>query len=393
MKNEPQILLIGLAPDQVETVRAAARQLGKFRVEAVGKVPLASLQVEALDAAAVIVAVQSGEPAALDDFHRLSHILPDRKLIAAPSSATAEDVRRLFRAGAADVLPSALSLDAVVGSLSELLRRRTGAVSGQGRIISVLKTGGGAGATTAALNLAAIMAGAGAKRRQPARRTAVLDLDTQFGDTDVALDLQPRSTLVDILRAEGRVDARFLESVMTEHATGLKLLAPPTSVVPLDAVTPELALTLLDHSASQFERTFVDLPAAWSDWTFQVLSRSDVILLVSTPTVAGALGARRVLDALKEAKVQRPVFFALNKLNGVIDAFEKPARIGKTLDMGVDAALAFDANAVKAADRGKLVVEAYPSSRLAKDLAAAAAKLERRLEALESGAAVAEVDA
>jgi len=393
VKAEPEILLIGLDSGQADTVRAAARELGKFRIETLPKAPLASFHVEALDATAVVAAVDPAQPGALEDFHRLTRVLPERKVIAAAARPSGEDVRRLFRAGAADVLATPISVEAMRVSLSELLREQTGAVTGQGRIISVLKTGGGAGATTAALNIAALMAGAGGKRRQPRRSTAVLDLDVQFGDCDVALDLQPRSTLVDVLRAQGRVDARFLQTVMTEHASGLKLLACPSSVVPLDAVTPELALALLDHAASAFERTFVELPAAWSDWTFQVLARSDVILLVSAPTVAGALGARRVLEALKEAKVDRPVFFVLNKLNGVIDAFEKPARIGKTLDMGVDAALACDPAAVKAADRGKLVVEAFPNGRLAKDLVSASAKLERRLAALETGRAVSEVGA
>ena len=47
----------------------------------------------------------------------------------------------------------------------------------------------------------------------------------------------------------------------------------------------------------------------------------------------------------------------------------------------------FDATAAKASDRGRLIVEAFPNSRLAKELRGAADKLEGRLEADESGAA------
>lgn len=61
--------------------------------------------------------------------------------------------------------------------------------------------------------------------------------------------------------------------------------------------------------------------------------------------------------------------------------------------MGVDAALALDPAAVKASDRGELVVEAFPNSRLAKDLRPAAAKIDARLEALSSGLAFTEVAA
>jgi pilus assembly protein CpaE len=221
----------------------------------------------------------------------------------------------------------------------------------------------------------------------------VLDLDLQYGDTDVALDLNPRSTIVEVVKASQRVDGRFLLSVMTDHSSGLKLLAPPPTVAPLDALTAEFATELIDHTADEFERTVIDLPMAWTDWTLAALNRSDSILLVTTATVPGALGARRVLDGLREAGVRRPVFLVVNKLAGLLDAWEKPARIGKSLDTRVDAGLIHDAAALKCADRGQLVVEAAPSSRLAKDLRALNAKLEARLDAMAVGAALADVAA
>lgn len=393
MKTEHHVLVAGSDAGLLAAAKAAVRQLGKVGIEVAPKGSLATLAARAFEAIAVIAVVAPSESGAIEDFHRLARSLPERKVIAAAQNASGEDVRRLFRAGAADVLTAPFVPETVLASLTELLRQQMAPSAEHGRVVSFIKTAGGAGATTLALNFAALLAEGDERRRRPPLSTAVLDLDVQFGDTDVALDLQPRSSLIDVLRAPGRVDARFLQTVMTDHPSGLKLLAPTTSVVPVDALTPETAVGLIDHSAASFERTFVDLPATWSDWTFRVLARSDVIVLVSPPTVAGAVGARRVLEALQEAHIDRPLFFALNKLNGVIDAFEKPSRIGRTLDMGVDASLAFDALAAKAADRGKLVVEAFPNSRVAKDMKNATAKLEGRLEAMEDGVAISEVAA
>lgn len=373
-------------------IRMAGQSLG-VRVEAAPAVRLAELAPAALQAAALVVEIDPGIAGALEDFHRLARCLPERKIVAAARSASGEDVRRLFRTGAADVLTEPFAETLLAASLAEVLRTQETGAGTRGRVISVLKACGGAGATTIALNLAALSAQGDPKRDRPRRATAVLDLDLQFGDADVALDLQPKSGLVDVLRAPERVDARFLQSVMTDHSSGLKLLAPAPGVLPMDALNAEVAAGLVDLAAAAFERTVIDLPAAWTDWTLQVLAHSDAIVLASVPTVAGALSARRVLDALAEAQVAPPVFFVLNRLNGLIETVDRPARIGKSLDLAVDAALPFDPVAAKAADRGRLVTEAFSASRLAKALRTAAARLDERLERLAATTAPVETAA
>lgn len=384
-------------------VAASDRELTAAIGSAVQRLPNISLELapagaagkgrRAATAAALIVEVDVKTPGRVEDFRRLAHSVPEGRVVAAARDASAEDVRRLFRAGAADVLTPPYSGDALRAALGDILQTTPSLGGAGGQVIAVLKGCGGAGATTVATNLAALMAEGDARRGWPARSTALIDLDLQFGDADLALDLQPRATLIEVLKASERVDGRFLHTVMTEHSSGLKLLAPPPNVAPLDALTPEFATELIDHAADEFERTVVDLPGAWTDWTLSVLARADVIVLVSTPTVAGALGARRALDALHDAAIRRPVFLTINRLGGLLDAWEKPQRIGKSLEMGVDAGLVLDAAQAKAADRGQLVVSAAPSSRLAKDLRGMAAKLERRLEAMAVGVALSEVAA
>ncbi|HEY8618425.1 hypothetical protein [Phenylobacterium sp.] len=393
MKSDRHVLVVGSDSELIGAVGAAIRGLRNLSLEIARSEGVRSLSGKANTAAAVVVEVDAGAPDALERFHRLALTARERQVVAAARNASGEQVRLLFRAGAADVLTGPFTGEVVRASLRDVLDANPLVGAMNGGVISVVKGCGGAGATTFALNAGALLAQGDAKRGRPPRSTAVIDLDLQFGDAALALDLTPRSTVVDVLRAQERVDARFVESVMTEHASGLKLLAAPPTVVPLDAVSGDFAVDLIEHATATFERTIIDLPASWTDWTFPVLQRSDVVVLVTTPTVQGALGARRVLDALGEAGVQRPIFLVLNKLAGVIDAFEKPGRIGKSLEMGVDAALALDPMAVKASDRGQLVVDAFVNSKLAKDFRPAAAKLDGRLEALSAGLAFTEIAA
>jgi hypothetical protein len=69
----------------------------------------------------------------------------------------------------------------------------------------------------------------------------------------------------------------------------------------------------------------------------------------------------------------------LNKLAGVVEAFEKPSRIGKSLNRTVDAVLSLDATATRAFDRGVLLADAFPNARLTRELRALAAKIELTL--------------
>lgn len=391
--------------DRHVIVAAADRELIAAVGAAVGRLPNISLEVgpptgaarlaggKGARAAALVVEVDPRTPGRIEEFRRLAHALPAGRIVAAVRDAAGEDVRRLFRAGAADVLTSPFTGEAVRAGLSELLKGSPKMGEPGGQVISVIKGCGGAGATTVALNLAALMAAGEAKRGAAPRSTAVLDLDLQYGDSDVALDLAPRSTIVEVLKDAERVDARFLLSVMTEHSSGLKLLAPPASIVPMEALTAGFATELINHTTEAFDRTILDLPTTWTDWTLAALNRSDLIVLVTTATVAGALGARRVLDALQEAGLRRSVLLVVNKLAGQLEAWERPSRIARSLEVEVDAGLMLDRAAQKSADLGRLVVEAAPTSRLAKDLRAMAAKVDGRLDAIAVSSALAEIAA
>ena len=385
------ILVAGADPALASTLKAAARQVGGLAVDFASGSCLADLQEAAVSAVAVVARLDANDDEAVEDFRRLTRSLPSAKIIAAAHEGAGEQVRRLFRAGAADVLTPPFTQDAMVAALAEIVRAHAGGELG--RVISVIKAGGGAGATTVAVNMAGLMTRGDARLGRPPQSTAVLDLDLQSGDADIALDVLPRSTMLDVLRAPGRLDTRFLHSVMCDHASGLKLLAAPPALVPLDALGAVGACELVDHVSGMFQRTIIDLPGAWTDWTVRVLARSDLVLLVAPPNVAGAVRAKRLLQALRDAQVKAPVFFLLNKLDGLVETLEKPGRIGRTLETRIDGSVAFDPAAVKACDRGRLAVEAFPNSRLAKDLRGVVSKIEDRLRRLDGAAAVKQMEA
>src|SRR5205085_8235111 len=133
---------------------------------------------------------------------------------------------------------------------------------------------------------------------------------------------------------------------------------------------------LLDLAAARFSRVFVDLPPAWADWTLPVLARSDLIVIVTTPSVTGVLGAHRALQALSAAGLSGARLLVLNRMSGLFERLEKPSQVQRALEQRVDASVPFDPAVLKASDRGALLAQASPKSAPAKALR----ELHRKIE-------------
>lgn len=384
MKQARKILLASAGDELRMLLDRALHALADVELETAPQAEPRALNGKVAACDALLVEVDAAAPGAADTFIRLAEAVAERKVIAAVRNAGPEDVRRLFRAGAADVLTAPFTPAALQASLGEVLG---GLEPGRpaGAVVSVVRGCGGVGATTVALNLAALAARPERKGRGPGKSVAVLDLDLQFGDADLALNLEPRSTILDVLRAEQRFDGRLLQGALVDHACGVKLLASPPKPIPLEALNPAFATQIVSQTARLHDYTFIDLPCVWTDWTLPILRQSSRLVLVTTPTVQGALAARRLLDALAEAEIDTPSLLVLNRLAGVVDAFEKPSRLRKSLDRPIDAALSLDPTAVRAFDRGVLLADGFPNARLTRELRALAAKLAHGLAAAEPG--------
>lgn len=335
----------------------------------------------------VIVLELSADPAqAISEFESAKAACPSARLIVVVGpKATAEDVRRLFRAGAADVLSPPFTQDQILSAMSEAI----GPVANrdqQGCVVAVVKAAGGVGATTIAANLAGHFASSAGRRanRPDPLRVVLLDLDLQFGDAALAMDLVARASVTEILRTPKRLDIHFLDGVLEHHRSGVRLLAAPPQIVPLDAADPAVALSIVDIAAQSHDLVFVELPTAWTDWTGSLLRRADQLILVSTPSVRGVAGARRVLDAAAELNVEFGRWsLVFNKLNGILDGNDMIEQARRTLGPPLLGSIAEDPAARVAADRGRLIWETAPTSRFAKDMRAVCSEIVRLLEPAE----------
>ena len=249
-------------------------------------------------AAAAVIQVNEGDATSVARFTALA--AGPVPLIAAAYEPTLAFVRGLVRAGAHDVVPLPLDPKELETALDPIRRmvgaQGIGARSTRQKIVTVIKSEGGVGATALLGQMAARFA---AGEVAAGREACLMDLDIQFGDAAFQLGLHPPLTFSDLIAAGKRLDGEVMRSVAATHSSGLNVIAAPREIMPLESLTSDQLLGLVDLATAQFGTVFVDLPMNWANWSLSLLARSDVVLLVTELRVPSLHRARRQLDLLE----------------------------------------------------------------------------------------------
>lgn len=250
-------------------------------------------------AAAAVIQVDADTAASIKRFQKLAATV-EKPLIAAAYEPPLALVRSLIRSGAHDVIPLPLNFEDVETSLAplaeQLNKRSEAATATNARLVSFIKSEGGIGATSLMTQLAIRFA---QREGTHGREACLIDLDVQFGDAAFQLGLQPKLSLADLLDAGTRLDGDLLRATTTEHRSGLKVVAAPREMMPLEGIQGDHVLRIVDLATREFGSVFLDLPANWTNWSLSLVARSDLVVLVTELTVAGLNRARRQLSLLE----------------------------------------------------------------------------------------------
>jgi len=163
------------------------------------------------------------------------------------------------------------------------------------QIITVFSTKGGVGKTTIATNLAVSLA------RDTGRKVALVDLDLQFGDVAVMLNVVPKRTLTELVQEFGQLDGELLESYLIPHPTGVRILPAPTRPEYAELVTSTHVEKILELLKQNYDFVIVDTPPVFQETNLAALDASDQILLVlalDLPTIKNVKLSLEVLESL-----------------------------------------------------------------------------------------------
>ncbi|MGZ8369936.1 MAG: AAA family ATPase [Caulobacteraceae bacterium] len=232
---------------------------------------------------------------------------------------------------------------------------------------------GGAGATTLAVETAAVLA-----VRKPPGRVALVDLNLADGAAAAYLGASANMALAEASLTPERIDAALLSAFAVEAAPYLDLFAAPRSPTAFAATGAEGVCRLLEAACQAYEYVIVDLPRVRQPWTVEVLNGADEVVVISELTVPALLAARSLaseIDAeLDAGRSCRIIFNRLsNRMFGPAPSLtEAEKALGRKADGGVTSDWEAAACSV---NLGGPIGHHRPRSKIVKDVAAIADRL------------------
>jgi pilus assembly protein CpaE len=305
---------------------------------------------------------------ALDAVRQLRHHDPALISLIVAESVTSDLLRSAMRSGVSDVIEAPLTEEKIEQAISAfssevlMLRNVPAATGGRkdgGEVVTVMSAKGGSGKTVTATNLAVLLA------RQPDTTVCLVDADLQFGDVCLVLQLEPKFTVVNAAAELHRLDSQLIESILTHHPSGLKVLAAPLEPAFADDVTTAGLLQIIDQLKQMFDYVIVDTASLLDELLLSLLERSDKVLMVVDMDLPSVKNAKLALETLRLLK------YSTNKIQLVLNRSNAKARLDDkeiegALKSHIAARVPSEGIVAASVNEGRPVVETKPKSGVAK---------------------------
>ena len=228
------------------------------------------------------------------------------------------------------------------------------------RVYAFFSGKGGVGKTTLCTNTAVALASRG-------KKTLLIDLDLQFGDADMALDIAPNETIVDLSRDLNGISLDSITSSCTTHPSGFMLLASPSSPELAEYVTSSAVKSIIEIARNYFEYILMDCGCALVDPVITALENSDTIFMVNDVNILSLKRAKVCMNVIHQLNQQEKAKLIINKNikknNVKISDFEN------LLGIPAYAVISSDFKSVNSSlNNGQPVVVYKPRSPISKDM-------------------------
>ncbi len=254
----------------------------------------------------LVVVCRPESPVMLELIEQASQDRPDRAVVVVTGSSPNGFMRRIFEAGAEDVIVAdeiGMPSSDLSFAVEKAVVRRRGTTAREtrqddGELICVLGPKGGIGKTLTTANLAAALADAGHK-------VVAVDLDLQFGDLGLTLGLLPERTSYDLASSGGSLDAGKVGAYMTKHSSGAHVLLAPTRPEQASLVNVEFLRELYPVLRKAYDFVVVDTPPGFSPEVIATVDSSSRICMVGMLDALSLKNTKLGLETLERMGYDR----------------------------------------------------------------------------------------
>ena len=361
-----------LVVDQDDDFVSGAKQLFDGSLPIARSLEEASQTIESGDVRLLLIGPSYATDEQMEEIRNLHNQDPALVLMLVAEEVTADLLRKGMRAGVSDVIESPLDEEKIEAAIEQfahdVLKRKTTtgtpevSRSGEdGQIITIMSAKGGSGKTVLATNLALLLT------RVPDAKVALVDANLQFGDVCLVLQLEPRFTMVNAAHELHQLDGELLDSLLTEHPTGLKVLAAPLEPAFADDITTAGLMQMLDLLRDNFDYVVVDTASLLDELILSLIEKSDHVMMLVDMDLPSVKNAKLALETLRLLKFSTSnVQLVMNRSNSKSKLDNK--EIEGALKMEIAAAIPSDAIVAASVNEGRPVVETDPKSKVAKGL-------------------------
>jgi pilus assembly protein CpaE len=255
--------------------------------------------------------------------------------------------------------------------------------SERGEMFVVFSGKGGIGKSVLSANLAVALA------METGARVALVDLDLQFGDVGVLLNLDHSRSITDLTDAPGHVDPEFVQDVLASGPEGVKVLLAPISPELADLVTAEHLRTIMEELRRSFDFIVVDTASHLTELNLEMIEQASKVIVMSALTIPAIKDTKLTLKVLDSLSVDpERILLLLNRSDAHSD-FNKEA-VEQNLRFPISLQLPHDPKIVAASvNRGAPFVSTNPEveiSRAVRELVSRLVPLAEQPQPVGAGA-------
>ena len=236
------------------------------------------------------------------------------------------------------------------------------------KVVACFSPKGGVGKTTMAVNLAFALTTMN-------KKVALIDLNLQFGDVGIYLDISKGDTIADMAE-EHSFELSTIKSYLIRHASGIMVMLSSSSPEYAELIRPAHIEAIVSTLRTEFDYVILDMGVDMGDCAVSALEMADTILFIVNEDIAALHDAKRSIKVMEALNLQDKIKIVVNK-DGISNI--KVKDVANLLETAPVLVVPYDAKAaLPAVNRGIPMLSCAPRSKASKAIRAYARSLVRK---------------